>query len=261
MDHSGSSSEGAKELRKQQDALRAEIKKLLAWDPDFLHLFDQFAGLEALLDAKRAELAEVGAKLRGLQDIPTQRASQEAHCKKIAKHLEAAQSEHTALQEKLEEVQTSLATQQTVVDRLLREQAEAKVKMEELTLASVGLPAQLQQASAIGASQASAVAAAVPAGCVSIAFAEEQWAVREAAYAAQLAQLQALVAPVCDSAAPSEAGDAEAGEALNLEDDEVWNKVAPSKRHSFVRREKEILARKLRTGLGRVGSVSSPFKK
>ena len=103
MDYFGSSGDETKDLRKQQESLRAEIKKLLAWDADFMHLFEQFGGHEAYVETKRAELAEVGASLRGLKDIPSQRISQEAHCKKLVKQVDAALAKHTTLQEQLAE--------------------------------------------------------------------------------------------------------------------------------------------------------------
>ena len=98
-------------------------------------------------------------------------------------------------------------------------------------------------------------------GFVSVAFAEEKWAEREAAFAMQIAQLQALVTASADGAAASEPGDTEAGDHLSLEDDEVWNKVERGQRRTLVRKEKEVLAKKLRTGLGKMPSISSPFKK
>ena len=64
-DLTGSTSNEAKALRKQHDALRIEIKKMLAWDSNFLHLYEQFGGRKHV-DAKRAGLASIGAILRGL---------------------------------------------------------------------------------------------------------------------------------------------------------------------------------------------------
>ena len=131
--------------------------------------------------------------------------------------------------------------------------------MDELTLASVGLQAP---APAFPAGGCPAQAADPPGpGYVTVAFAEEKWAEREAAFAAQIAQLQSLVTAPTDSAAPSEVGDAEAAEQLNLDDDEAWSKVERGKRHILVRKEKELLAKKVRTGLGKVSPISSPFKK
>ena len=104
-----------------------------------------------------------------------------------------------------------------------------------------------------------------PPGFVSVAFAEEKWVEREAAFAHQLSQLQALVAnqPGGDAAsevAPSEAGDVVPLE--QLEDDEVWSTVEKGKRKAFLRREREALASKVRTNLGRLKPhAKSPFNK
>ena len=102
--------------------------------------------------------------------------------------------------------------------------------------------------------------APVPPGCVTITFAEEKWAEREAAYALQIAQLQALL-PAVDAvseASPSEAGDLELADPL---DDSAWGKVERSKRLKLLGMQKEVLARNVRTKLSHVSVATSPFGK
>ena len=96
-------------------------------------------------------------------------------------------------------------------------------------------------------------------GCISIAFAQEKWAERELAFAAQLAQLQSVVA--CNKAVDdntSEAGD-------DLEEDEAWGKLDKGKRKSILKKaaakRDEALASRLKAGLSKVSSNQSPFKK
>ena len=99
-------------------------------------------------------------------------------------------------------------------------------------------------------------------GFVSVVFAEEKWAEREAAVAAQIAHLQALVEAGLDAASeasPSEAGDNASAE--QLEDDESWGKVEKSKRKAVLCRQPDALAKKLRTSLAKVSSAASPFIK
>jgi hypothetical protein len=100
-----------------------------------------------------------------------------------------------------------------------------------------------------------------PAGCVSIAFAEEKWAEREATFALHIAQLQAMVVSASDAASdasPSEAGDLDLADPL---DDGAWHKIERAKRHKLLHREKDMLARNVRSKLEKVSKTNSPFAK
>ena len=103
------------------------------------------------------------------------------------------------------------------------------------------------------------------AGYVTIAFAEEKWAEREATFAQQVAQLKAMVAAQGEGgSAASEASQSVAsdlGTMDDLEDDEAWSKVPTGRRKAFLRKERDALASKIRTSLGTVSTVSSPFLK
>ena len=102
----------------------------------------------------------------------------------------------------------------------------------------------------------------MPEGCVSVAFAEQKWAEREAAFAQQLAQLRALVAEAQDMDAPDEADASVAsdlGSMAELEDGKRWAQVAKGSRRALLRRQRDDLASKVRTKLKGVSTASSPF--
>ena len=106
-----------------------------------------------------------------------------------------------------------------------------------------------------------------PQGFVSISFAVEKGAEREAAYAHQLEQLRSLVEARTDAgAAPevSEAPQSEAGELApieSLEDDDARSRIERGKRKVLLRREREVLAHKVRSTLGKTLQITSPFRR
>ena len=102
-----------------------------------------------------------------------------------------------------------------------------------------------------------------PPGFVAVAFAEEKWAEREAAFAKQFAQLQALVDAHSEHATTpgTTSVEAEDSSSADFEDDEAWGKVEKGKRKALLRKEREILATKVRHSLGKVSTHVSPFKK
>ena len=94
-----------------------------------------------------------------------------------------------------------------------------------------------------------------------------QWQIREAQFTAQLAELRALVSGPPNDAqserAPSEVEPSEAGDGLDddLDDDAAWGKVEKGKRRGVLRRQRDRLAKDVRTSLGKVSSAVSPFTK
>ena len=101
------------------------------------------------------------------------------------------------------------------------------------------------------------------AGYVSISLAEERWAEREAAFAHQIEQLLALVAAPSDGSGAAEAASvaSDTVSVADLEDDEAWSKVAKSSRRALLRRQRDELASKVRSKLGKTASERSPFQK
>ena len=57
----------------------------------------------------------------------------------------------------------------------------------------------------------------------------------------------------------SEAGDDSS--VVQIEDDEAWNKIESGKRKALLRRQRDILAKKVRANLCKVSANASPFKK
>ena len=122
-----------------------------------------------------------------------------------------------------------------------------------------------RSATAAPAGPQAAGAKETPAGFVCVAFAQEKWAEREAAFASQLEKLRAMVVSQTDgSAAPSETAHSIAsgvGAIEDVEDDEKWAKVAKGSRQALLRKQKEELATKVRSKLKAVPTVRSPFLK
>ena len=50
-------------------------------------------------------------------------------------------------------------------------------------------------------------------------------------------------------------------ERFDLEEDEAWSKVEKGMRKAVLRRERDALAKHVRTSLSKVSAASSPFKK
>ena len=161
---------------------------------------------------------------------------------------------------------------QRLSEELAKAQTAASAADAEVAKALAAAAAASDARKAHAAQQASGATAATemhappqpPIGCVSIAYAEEKWAEREAAVAMQIAQLQALVATQTEGAAAIEISSSEAGDLASveqLEDDEAWSKVERGKRKAVLGREREALASRVRSSLAKVSSVASPFKK
>ena len=104
-----------------------------------------------------------------------------------------------------------------------------------------------------------------PPGFVSVAFAEQKWAEREAEFATKMAQLQALAEGQHESAGSEAQEDtfsesAEHASLDMLEDDDAWNKIDKTKRKALLGREREKLATRVKASL-KVSTHASPFKK
>lgn len=211
-------------------------------------------GYSACLAQHQAALDRAQAARRAANPIKKQLETAEAHKERAAKKLADVQA--TLLSRKAE---MEALTKQIELDTSCVTEAEAAAAHATAEVAS--LAAQFAQERSTGSSAAASPAANAedkPApGFVSIAFAEEKWAEREAAFAQQLAQVQALVSAQPD--AQSEAGDFDPPE--QLEDDEAWSKVDRGKRQKLLRRERDVLATNVRSKLGKVSAASSPFKK
>ncbi len=231
-------------------------------------LCDHKGGYEAMLVAAEAAKTQALAAKRGTKSLKEQVEAKEdfiertskSHQAAVAK-VEATLAEQTELQKKLDH-QRRLSTKLEEDLKLAHSelyQLRARAAEEQRAKAGAGSagPAATEAAS-VGPLQ-------VPTGCVSIAFAEEKWAEREAAVSQQIAQLQALVCQAeTHSTAASEVSPSEVGEldsVEQLEEDEAWSKVERGRRKAVLRRERDVLAVKVRTSLAKVSCAASPFVK
>ena len=235
-------------LKKARD-MPAEVRDLVA------------GGYDACIAKLQDELAGAQAARRAANPLNKQLEVAEAHKTRMAKKLAEARSALQAREAEREEIDKKIQSQQAVV-------AEAEAPVAKATAEVAALAAQYasEKTPAAAAAPVAAEPGAAPSGFVSVAFAEEKWREREDQFAQQLAQLQAMVATQTEVAgaaseeAPSVADDLASVDDLTG-DDEKWNKVIPSKRKALLRRERDALAGKLRTSLGKVCTISSPFLK
>jgi hypothetical protein len=170
--------------------------------------------------------------------------------------LEDQEKMHQALLEQIGAHRKTVADAEAAMVKATAEVAELAAKYAAERTAPAGNGALAGAAGPVEPS---------PLGYVSINFAEEKWAEREMAFAQQLEQLKAMVASqgeggaVVAEVAPSAAS--ELGSVEDLEDDEKWNQVAKGSRRALLRKQREELASRLRSKLGGVASVRSPFLK
>jgi len=177
---------------------------------------------------------------------------------RAAKAAEAANQEAEDKKAEVKRLEEVLAAAKAAAAAAEAEATKAAAAAAAASAARLAHAAQLATRPADGAA-----AASMPAfpGYVSIAFAEERWAEREAEFAASIAQLRALLPDPAESAASdaaSEGGDVVVGD---LEDDEAWSKVGKGKRKAVLHRERNVLAKHVRAGLSKASTVHSPFRK
>ena len=262
LDHDGTEA-GASALEAAISAAREELKQTQAFTDFQKSLVPDYA---AALAAAHAKVEAALVARRAASPLKKQLEGAEWHQQRSAKKAADAKALLETGRKQVADAQAAVLLQERALADLEAVLAKADAQVASLAArfaaernAAPAAPAS--SGAALRAGDAAAQLDACPDGFVSRSFAEEKWAEREAAFAAQIAQLQSLVTASSDSAAPSEVGDAEAAEQLNLDDDEAWSKVERGKRHILVRKEKELLAKKVRTGLGKVSPISSPFKK
>jgi chromosome segregation ATPase len=234
---------------------REELKQLQDCTEFYKSLIPDFG---AKLVAARTKLDAATAARRAADPLKKQLEGAEEHQTRMAKKLANAKAGLEAKRRQLAEAQATLEKQQASVAEAeaTAGKADAEVAVLAARFASERNAAPAQPAAAATTPVAQQP---LPAGCVSIEFAEEKWAEREAAFAQQVAQLQAMVVPANDAASeasPSEAGDSDLADPL---DDGAWNKVERTKRHKLLHKEREMLARNVRSKLAKVSATNSPF--
>jgi hypothetical protein len=217
-------------------------------------------GYETCLAKVQAELAEAQGARRAANPLKKRLEGAETHKARMAKKVAEAKA---ALQDR--EAALEAVSKQIVAHKVALEEAEAFSAKASAEVAALAAKYALERTDTTNTAHAGANGGGnAPHGFVSVSFAEEKWAEREAAFAQQIAQLQALVASqgeggaAASDASPSVAGDIAAME--DLEDDEAWSKVTREKRKTVLRRERDVLASKVRSSLGKSPSHASPFK-
>ena len=258
MDLDGEGEPAATALTAAVDRAREKLARLKEIPEDLRDLVA--GGFEACCNRLQGELADAQTARRAANPLKKQVAGAEAYKARMEKKVS---DEKTALQQceaQLADIQTKVHSQKAAV-----QQAEAAATKAASELAS--LAAQLASEHAVPAPNQPAVvetSAQPPPGYVSVAFAEQKWAEREAEVAQRMAQLQALVENQQDGAGASDDAVSETAEQApldKLEEDETWNKIDRSKRKALLGREREKLATKARASLNKVSASTSPFKK
>ena len=229
----------AKEKLKKLKELPSELRDHVA------------GGYDACCSKVQDELLAAQASRRAANPLKKRLEGAEAHKHRMAKKLADEKATLEKQEARLAELNKLVESQKAAI--LEAEASMAKASDEVASLAAQFASERILPA----ASRADAEQA--PAGFVPIAFAEEKWAEREAAYAQQLTQLQALVAAAPSEPAPSEAEEEDSMDQIH--DDEIWNKVEPSKRKALLGRQRDILAKKVKANLCKVSNHASPFKK
>ena len=241
---------------------RDKLKKLKELPTDLRELVA--GGYDQCVTRLQDDLDAAYAARRATNPLKRQLESAEAHKVRMEKKLADAKAALLVQEEQLAALQQRIRDQQAAISDC--EAAVVKAAAEVAAIAT-----QLASESAPTAPLGSAAlpgggAPLPPAGYVSVAFAEEKWAEREQAYAAHLAQLQALVAAQSEDGTHSEAAPSEAGDIISVEvleaDDEAWRTMAKGKRRTVLRQERDALAKKVRQTLGKVTAATAcPFKK
>ena len=248
------------EKEKDQDVGRARerLKKLRDLPVELRDLvvggFDN--GLADLQD----KLEEALAARRAAHPLAKQLQSSQAHLDKISKNVLDSEAALTALAEQQRALEENAVQQKVALDEARA--AKSKAEAEVATLAAKCAASWSPPPASGGDNQST------PPGCVSLEFAERKWLERERAFAAQLAELQLLVAQnQGPSQTPSEACDT--GDVASLasldefaDGDGEWKQVAKNRLRALLNLEKYALARRVRASLGKVKPAdASPFKK
>jgi len=239
-------------ISKARDKLR-KVKEIPEEVRDFVA-----GGYDACVSKLQDELAQAQAARRAANPLKQRLESAELHKTRMEKRLAEAKASVQRREADLVELNRLIDADKAAV--VEAESAAAKAGAEVASLAAQFA----SERSAMSSALAESAPERVPAGCISVSFAEEKWAEREAEFQQQVAQLQALVASQAEGAAGSEATPSEVGDISSveqLEEDEVWNKVDRGKRKAILRRERDVLASKVRNGLGKVRTSTCPFKR
>ena len=260
MDLDGDDEPATSALTVAVERARDKLAKLKQLPEELRSLVE--GGFDACCIRVQQELADAQSARRAAHPLKKQVAGAEAYKARLEKKLA---DEKAVLQQ--QEAQLADITSKIDKQKAAVREAEAAATKAATELAS--LAAQLASEHAVSAPAVLSGpedGAQPPPGFVSVAFAEQKWAEREAEFAQKVAQLQALVDGQHDgvgSEAPDEAlsESAEQTTLAMLDDDDTWSKVDRTKRKALLGREREKLATRVKASLNKVSSHASPFKK
>jgi hypothetical protein len=266
----------ASALAQAVEKARDDVKHLEAFSQAQRALVLDFAALMASAKQK----LEVAAEAKRAANPLRQRIDEAERFQKRAETRRtaavAALDEH---KQALAELQLLSAEKEEMVTTTDAEVAKAVACVASLVASLAAEKGALSFHSAAPCVQPQALAAGgePTADYVLRTFAEDKWAEREKEVAAEraenqrvIAELRSLVADntAADSAeAPSsEVAPSDVGSIDDLEEDSAWAKVDRSKRKTVLARQKQILAKQVRTTLGGIAKtkvmvVASPFQK
>jgi hypothetical protein len=272
LDHDGTEA-GASALEAAISAARDELKQTQAFTDFQKSLVPDYA---ATLAAAHAKVEAALVARRAASPLKKQLEGEERHQQRSAKKVADAKGLLETRRKQAADAQAAVQLQEKALADLEAVLAKADAQVASLAARFAAernaAPATPEKSgAALRAVDAAAQPDASPDGFVSRSFAEEKWAEREAHFARQLEQLQSLVADgqaggALPEAAPSEASDLGTLEQLeSLADDDVaWGKVDKTKRKAVLSRQRDRLAKQVKTSIGgftKISGAHSPFSK
>ena len=246
------------ELDKAVTLARERLKKAKEFPEEVRDLVQ--GGYEACLARLQVELAAAQAAKRASNPLSKQLEGAEAFKARMDKKAADAKSAlddcEAAVLEAIRQRDLQKATLAEAEAAAARATGEVAVLAAKFASERAAAPAAPEGASSTGGAQP-------PPGFVSVTFAEEKWQEREVAFNQQLEQLKAIIGTQQSAAAASADGASVASDVGNPEelDDDKWSKVDKGRRSALLRKQRDELASKLRSRLGGVTSVRSPFVK
>ena len=257
MDLDGEDETTASALTAAVERARDKLAKLKQLPEELRSLVE--GGFQACCSKVQQELADAQAARRAANPLKKQVAGAEAYKARMEKKLADERAMLQQQEAQLADIKKTIEVQRAAVH-------EAEVATTKAATELASLAAQLASEHAVPAPAAAEEGPQPPAGFVTVAFAEQKWAEREAEFTEKMAQLQALVDGQLDGIASETQDDtrsdcAELASVELFEDDEAWNKVDKTKRKALLGREREKLATKVKASLTKVSTHASPFKK
>ena len=264
LDHDGTEA-GASALEAAISAARDELKQTQAFTDFQKSLVPDYA---AALAAAQAKVEAALVARRAASPLKKQLEGAEGHQQRSSKKVADAKALLETRRKEVADMQAALQMQEKAVADFEAVLAKADLQVADLAARFASERNVLAVAGAPSSSAQQPPTAVEPAdGFVSVAFATEKWAEREAEYARFIAHMQTLVAGSADDTAPSETAPSEVGDldfGEQLEDDVAWNRVDKGKRRAVLSRQRICLAKQVKSSLGgfaKVSSASSPFCK